>query len=102
MLNEDKADIKHLKEKFLGEGDLCEDGMYLKNGFFRKRKFHASEMSVDLFSEDRTLDSGGEELEEVEEDLAEVSRRKERVEKDQFLRYLKVRTYVSTKLPSVV
>ena len=92
IIADDKLDLKQMKERFLAEGDLYEDGMYLKNGFFRKRKFahQGSEVSMDLFSEDRTLDSGGEDVEEDSDDAAEVTRRRKRVEKEQFLKFIRV------------
>ena len=92
IIADDKVDLKQMKERFLAEGDLYEDGMYLKNGFFRKRKFahQGSEVSMDLFSEDQTLDSGGEDVEEDSDDAAEVTRRRKRVEKEQFLKFIRV------------
>ena len=51
----------HLSFPVCAEGDLYEDGLTLKNGFFRTRRFAAdgSEAgSLELFSEER--ESGGE------------------------------------------
>ena len=74
------------------EGDLYEDGLALKNGFFRSRRFatQSSEAgSVEMF------DSGEEEV-EVEggaggrdQDLAKRTR--DRLEREEFIRKCKVR-----------
>lgn len=64
--------------------------MYLKNGFFRTRRFaHGSEASMDLFSEERTSEL------QVEEEImigsqAEAKRRKERLERQEFIRRCQV------------
>ena len=72
------------------EGDLYEDGLALRNGFFRTRHFGptGSEGSMDLFAEDRTLET---EL-DMEEDnsQAEVMRRKDRLEREEFMRKCRV------------
>ena len=78
------------------EGDLYEDGLTLKNGFFRTRRFAAdgSEAgSLELFSEER--ESGGEgegpstsTATSSSQDLAK--RRRERLEREEFLRKCKV------------
>ena len=72
---------------------MFEDGLTLKNGFFRTRRFAhpASEGSLDLFSE-RGMESGGEEG-EGEEDVAsqvEAHRRKDRLEREEFMRKCRV------------
>ena len=75
------------------EGDLCEDGVFMRNGFFRTRHFaHDSEASIDLFAEDRQLLSGSDKEEEVTlSSQVEAQRRKERLEKEEFLRKCRVR-----------
>eukprot|EP00731_Ephydatia_muelleri_P027359 Em0019g232a len=85
-LADDKAELLELQERFLKEGDLYEDGLALRNGFFRTRHFGptGSEGSVDLFVEDRTLET---EL-DMEEDnsQAEALRRKDKLEREEFVR----------------
>lgn len=70
------------------EGDLYEDGLAMKNGFFRSRRFaQTSEAgSVELFSEER--DSGGEGDEGSNQ--AAAKRRRDRLEKEEFIRKCKV------------
>ena len=64
--------------------------MYLKNGFFRTRRFGpSSEASMDLFTEERTGEL------QVEEEIiigsqAEAKRRKERLERQEFIRRCQV------------
>lgn len=66
--------------------------MYMKNGFFRTRHFkhHGSETSMDLFSEDRNVDN----LQECElllmDSQNEARKRKERLEKEEFIRKCRV------------
>ena len=81
--------------KSFSEGDLFEDGLALKNGFFRTRRFakQGSEAgSLDLFSEGGV---GECEVEGVEgEELssqAEARRRKERLEREEFMIKCRVR-----------
>ena len=71
------------------EGDLYEDGLAMKNGFFRTRRFaQTSEAgSLELFTEDR--DSGGEGEETSHQ--TEAKRRRDRLEKEEFIRKCKVR-----------
>lgn len=72
------------------EGDLYEDGLALKNGFFRSRRFAAQSSeagSVEMF------DSGEEEVEGEEgggrdQDLAKRTR--DRLEREEFIRKCKV------------
>ena len=77
------------------EGDLYEDGLALKNGFFRSRKFLAhSEGSLDLFAEDHRDESEGEDggvVEGEDESKMEALRRKDRLERDEFMRKCRVR-----------
>lgn len=79
------------------EGDLYEDGLALKNGFFRSRRFLVqSEGSLDLFAEDHQVDSGGEEGGEGGggddgSSLMEAKRRKDRLEREEFIRKCRVR-----------
>ena len=65
--------------------------MMLKDGYFRKRKFAhiGSETSVDLFADDRVLDSGDEQFND-ENSQAEAIRRKQRLEKEEFLSQMRV------------
>ncbi len=74
------------------EGDLYEDGLQMRNGFFRTRRFiHDSETSQDLFAEDRNLDIGIAEESLAIGSQAEAKRRKEKLEKDEFLKRSTVR-----------
>ena len=79
---------------WLLEGDLYEDGMYMKNGFFRTRHFkhHGSETSMDLFSEDRNLDNTEECDIALRDSQSEAMKRKERLEKEEFIRKFRVST----------
>ena len=76
---------------------MYEDGLALKNGFFRSRRFLAhSEGSMDLFAEDHHVDSGGEEGEgegegEGDNSQLEAKRRKDRLEREEFIRKCRVR-----------
>lgn len=74
------------------EGDLYEDGLALKNGFFRSRKFMGnSEGSLDLFAEERREESGGEEGGGEEENTQmEAMRRKDRLEREEFIKKCRV------------
>ena len=92
-LADDSANIKDIKERFLPGGDLYEDGLMLKDGYFRKRKFAhvGSETSLDLFANDQVLDSGDEQFND-ENSQAEAMRRKQRLEKEEFLSQMRVRT----------
>ena len=75
------------------EGDLYEDGLTLKNGFFRTRHFMAqgSEAgSLELFSEGR--ESGEEEDDGTNQ--AEVKRRQDRLEREEFIRKCKVKMFL--------
>ena len=69
---------------------MYEDGLALKNGFFRTRHFagQSSEAgSLELFSEER--ESGGE-GEEEPSNLTEAKRRRDRLEREEFIRKCKV------------
>ncbi len=60
--------------------------MQMKNGFFRARRFAlGSETSQDLFAEDRNLDLDNEEEATPIGSQAEAKRRKERLEKEEFI-----------------
>ena len=76
------------------EGDLFEDGLALKNGFFRSRHFakQGSEAgSLDLFSEDHgEIEVEGREGEELSSQ-AEAKRRKDRLEREEFMIKCRVR-----------
>ena len=64
----------------------------MRNGFFRTRRFtHGSEASQDLFAEDRNLDIALEEESLAIGSQAEAKKRKERLEKDEFLKRNTVR-----------
>ena len=69
------------------EGDLCEDGVYMRKVFFWTRCFaHDSETSIDLFAEDRQLLSGSDKEDgETLSSRVETQRRKECLEKEEFL-----------------
>ena len=72
---------------------MYEDGLALRNGFFRSRKFLAqSEGSLDLFAEEsRREESGGEEGEgEGEDTQMEAMRRRDRLEREEFMRKCRV------------
>lgn len=87
LIADDNANIRDIQERFLLEGDLYEDGLYLKNGFFRTRRFgHGSEGSLDLFGDDRTLEVHMEEGDVLVGSQAEAKRRKERLEKNEFIK----------------
>ena len=83
------------------EGDLYEDGLNLKNGFFRTRHFARpeSEASLDLFAE-RGVESGGEEggREEGTSSQVEAHRRRDRLEREEFM--MKCRVWDAYKLIS--
>ena len=65
----------------------------MRNGFFRSRRFLAqSEGSLDLFAEEDRVESGGEEGEGLgdESSQLEAKRRKERLEREEFIRKCRV------------
>ena len=70
------------------DGDLYEDGMALNNGFFRTRRFAraGSDYSADLFGDERGLDPVEEMGEGEENSQLEARRRKDRLEKEEFIR----------------
>ena len=84
--------------RHLIEGDLYEDGLAMKNGFFRTRHFNrnGSEAgSLDLFADDHHSDGeggmgvdGGERVELNSQ--AEAKRRKDRLEREEFIRKFRV------------
>lgn len=81
---------------------MYEDGLALKNGFFRTRHFagQGSEAgSLELFSEDResgcddeggVVIGGGEEEGSSNQDI--TKRRRDRLEREEFIRKCRVRT----------
>ena len=86
---------------YVVEGDLYEDGLSLKNGFFRTRHFARpeSEGSLDLFGEERGMESGGEEggREEDTSSQVEAHRRRDRLEREEFMKKCRVwNTYIRT------
>ena len=70
------------------EGDLYEDGLALKNGFFRSRRFvQTSEAgSLELFPEEGESEGEADE----ESNQADVRRRRDRLEREEFIRKCKV------------
>ena len=80
------------------EGDLYEDGLTMKNGFFRTRHFNrnGSEAgSLDLFADDHHSDGGEDGVGVVSEGTeinsqAEAKRRKDRLEREEFMRKFRV------------
>ena len=73
------------------DGDLYEDGMALQNGFFRTRRFAqaGSDYSADLFGDsDRGFDGGEDGMEGGDDECSqlEARRRKDRLEKEEFIR----------------
>ena len=73
------------------DGDLFEDGLQMKNGFFRTRhyaKADSEQGSVDLFAEERGEESDGEA--EVAGSQAEALRRKDRLEREEFIKKCRV------------
>ena len=80
------------------EGDLYEDGLTMRNGFFRTRHFNknGSEAgSLDLFADDHHSDGGedGMAVENVVMEMnsqAEAKRRKDRLEREEFMRKFRV------------
>ena len=71
---------------------MYEDGLALRNGFFRSRKFvPQSEGSLDLFAEEKREESGGEEVEvEVEDTQMEALRRRDRLEREEYMKKCRV------------
>ena len=76
---------------------MYEDGLMMKNGFFRTRHFNrnGSEAgSIDLFADDHHSDGeggmgvGGEQMELNSQ--AEAKRRKDRLEREEFIRKFRV------------
>jgi len=85
----------HVFELSVTDGDLFEDGLSLKNGFFRSRHFaQGSEAgSLELFSEER--DSGDEEEGGVarRDDMASqdaAKMRRDRLEREEYIRKCRV------------
>lgn len=65
---------------------MYEDGLQMKNGFFRTRRFiQGSETSQDLFAEERNLDINEDDSGIPMESQQEAKRRKERLEKEEFI-----------------
>ena len=73
------------------DGDLFEDGLQMKNGFFRTRRYAkagSEQGSVDLFAEERGEESEGEA--EAVGSQAEALRRKDRLEREEFIKKCRV------------
>ncbi|XP_041868297.1 claspin [Melanotaenia boesemani] len=80
LLDEDKRRLRLYQERYLEDGDLHSDGPG------RARRFHWRNID-DGFHLDRTGAEGEEDGEEEEDvDAAEIQRRKERLEREQWLR----------------
>ena len=81
MIEDDEANMELLKERFLPEQEIVEDGLRLKNGLFRKRKFN--------FEDDNVSTSGAydwdEEARDQEVDQVTQERRRRRVEREDYL-----------------
>lgn len=77
----------------------------VKNGFFRTRRFaHSEQGSVELFGEDRGgMDSGGEgEGNDEASSQAEAKRRKDRLEREEFMKKCRVSKIGLAKLCSAI
>lgn len=74
--------------------------MQMKNGFFRTRKFiHGSETSQDLFAEERNLDVDDEDGSMLPlSSQNEAKRRKERLEKEEFIQRNTVNTIIGNSV----
>uniref|UniRef100_A0A673AZD5 Claspin n=1 Tax=Sphaeramia orbicularis TaxID=375764 RepID=A0A673AZD5_9TELE len=79
VLDDDKRRLRLYQERYLADGDLHSDGPG------RARRFRWKNID-DGFNTDRTGAEGEEEEEEDDIDQTEVQRRKERLEKEQWLR----------------
>ena len=81
MIEDDEANMELLRERFLPEPDIVEDGLRMKNGLFRKRKFN--------FEDDDVSTSGAydwdEEARDQEVDQVTQERRRRRVERENYL-----------------
>ncbi|XP_019853071.1 PREDICTED: claspin-like isoform X2 [Amphimedon queenslandica] len=100
LADDDKADLRNIKDRFLLEGDLCEDGLYLKNGFFRSRRFApkrtGSETSLDMFLETERDFELGEGEEGDDDSQIEAKKRRDRLERDEFIRRSQARSDLLT------
>ncbi|XP_053719762.1 claspin isoform X2 [Synchiropus splendidus] len=79
IMDDDKRRLRLYQERYLADGDLHSDGPG------RARRFRWKNID-DGFDADRTGLGGEEEEEDEEVDLTEVQRRKERLEREQWLR----------------
>uniref|UniRef100_A0A672HTT7 Claspin n=1 Tax=Salarias fasciatus TaxID=181472 RepID=A0A672HTT7_SALFA len=79
VLDDDKRRLRLYQERYLADGDLHSDGPG------RARRFRWRNID-DAFDMDRTGADGEEEEEEEEVDQTEIQRRKERLEREQWLR----------------
>ncbi|XP_078124040.1 claspin isoform X1 [Sander vitreus] len=79
IMDDDKRRLRLYQERYLADGDLHSDGPG------RARRFRWKNMD-DGFNMDRTGAEGEEEEEDEVVDLSEVQRRKERLEREQWLR----------------
>ncbi|XP_034401339.1 claspin [Cyclopterus lumpus] len=80
IMDDDKRSLRLYQERYLADGDLHSDGPG------RARRFRWKNID-DVFNADRLGTEGdGEEQEDEEVDLSEVQRRRERLEREQWLR----------------
>ncbi|CAL1583720.1 unnamed protein product [Knipowitschia caucasica] len=79
VMDEDKRRLRLYQERYLADGDLHSDGPG------RARRFRWKHMDDGFFT-DRGVDGAEEEEEDEELDLTEVQRRRERLEREQWLR----------------
>ncbi|KAI6656594.1 Claspin-like [Oopsacas minuta] len=82
MIEDDEANMELLKERFLPEQDIVEDGLRLKNGLFRKRKFN--------FDDDDDISSSAacdwdEDGRDQDVDQVTQERRRRRVEREDYI-----------------
>ena len=80
MIEDDEANLELLKDRFLPEQDIVEDGLRMKHGLFRKRKFNF---------EDDVESSGdhewGEEVRDDTDQSMSQERRRRRVEREDYI-----------------
>ncbi|XP_068567413.1 claspin isoform X2 [Cebidichthys violaceus] len=79
IMDDDKRALRFYQERYLADGDLHSDGPG------RARRFRWKNID-DGFNADRTGAEGEQEEDDEEVDLSEVQRRKERLEREQWLR----------------
>ena len=82
MLEDDAANMELLKEKFLPDQAIVEDGLRMKNGLFRKRKFN---FDNDEVSNSATCDWCEEGRDQESDQLITQERRRRRVEREEYM-----------------